>query len=72
MEADEAVGLQHDRMAFAVVLDQLLSQGAAVNPGVVTGAVGTLTVAGRYAFATNAVGQAPAGRSLGEGWSSPG
>jgi autotransporter-associated beta strand protein len=37
---------------------QLLSQGATVNPGVQAGAVGTLTVAGRYAFGTNAWGQA--------------
>jgi autotransporter-associated beta strand protein len=37
---------------------QLLSQGATVSPGVVTGAVGTLTIAGRYAFDTNALGQA--------------
>ncbi len=37
---------------------QLLSQGAVVSPGVVTGAVGTLTIAGRYAFATNDAGNA--------------
>jgi fibronectin-binding autotransporter adhesin len=37
---------------------QLLSQGATVSPGVRVGDVDTLTVAGRYAFGTNAVGQA--------------
>ncbi len=37
---------------------QLLSQGATVSAGVGAGDVGTLTIAGRYAFGTNAVGQA--------------
>ncbi len=37
---------------------QLLSQGATVSPGVGAGDVGRLTIAGRCAFATNAVGQA--------------